>query len=74
MKNCTRCKYAEWKKTASGKLHPSGEGRCNYPWKMPKLPQAFYWIFHGDPIPSGGYINRRKDFEEHCPYYQEAKP
>jgi len=41
---------------------------------MPKLPQAFYWIFHGDPIPSGGYINRRKDFEEHCPYYQEAKP
>lgn len=26
MKNCTDCKHAEWKRTASGKLHPSGAG------------------------------------------------
>lgn len=35
MKNCNNCKYADWKKTVAGKLHPSGEGKCLYPYKVP---------------------------------------
>ena len=30
MKNCTDCKYADWQRTAAGKLHPSGDGECTY--------------------------------------------
>lgn len=26
MKNCINCKYAEWSRTESGRLHPSGDG------------------------------------------------
>ncbi len=67
MKNCTDCKHALWKRTASGKLHPSGDGRCQYPWKMPELPVAFYWI--NRPGPSGGPVNRKRDNAEHCAYW-----
>lgn len=27
---CDGCRFAEWEKTASGRLHPSGHGRCAY--------------------------------------------
>jgi hypothetical protein len=27
-----------------------------------------YWI-GATPTPSGGYINRKKEFEEHCAYW-----
>ena len=27
---CNGCRFANWDKTASGKLHPSGYGRCAY--------------------------------------------
>lgn len=69
MKNCTECKYAEWNVTATGRLHPSGDGWCKYPFKAPELPQAFYWICRGDPQPCGGHINRRQELKDHCVYY-----
>jgi transcriptional regulator NrdR family protein len=28
MKNCTECVHANWLRTKSGRLHPSGEGKC----------------------------------------------
>lgn len=36
MKNCTNCKHAQWNKTAAGRLHPSGDGRCGYPVQLPE--------------------------------------
>jgi hypothetical protein len=70
MKSCTNCKYAEWKKTASGRLHPSGDGRCQFTYKLPPLPQSMYWI--GSPSPCGGHINRKNDLKDHCVYYAPA--
>ncbi len=69
MNNCKDCKYALWNRTAAGKLHPSGEGRCNYQWKMPELPVAFHWISR--TTPSGGAIQRKRDNEEHCVYWDQ---
>lgn len=71
MKNCTTCTHASWKRTAAGKLHPSGDGMCQYPWKMPALPVAMHWI--SQPAPSGGYVSRKHDNEEHCTYFQRRK-
>lgn len=68
MKNCKGCKFAEWQKTDAGKLHPSGDGKCTYDFKMPALPACMYWR-RSAPSPKGGYINRRTEHKEHCPYY-----
>ena len=69
MKNCTKCKYAEWEKTKTGRLHPSGEGKCTYPYFFGKLPASMCWI---NCHVSGGNINRRIDLEEDCVYYEEG--
>jgi hypothetical protein len=73
MKNCTDCKWAKWKRTKSFNLHPSGDGRCTKMIKIPALPAAFFWPgYNGSPppSPSGGYINRRRNHDDHCPYYE----
>lgn len=70
MKSCIGCKYAEWEKTKAGKLHPSGDGKCRFPWEMPKLPAAMYWIRAVCPRPSGGVINRKETFADNCAYFQ----
>jgi hypothetical protein len=59
---CLTCKLAGWAKTASGRLRPHGQGRCN--WEMPHIPTpAAYWWSEFDrkrPIKAfGGYIERR---------------
>lgn len=69
MKNCTDCKYAEWKRNKNGKLHASGEEKCIYPWKCPPLPASMYWLFMDAPRPSYGYINRKVDNKEDCVYF-----
>ena len=69
MKNCTDCKWALWDTTATGRLHPGGGGVCKYPYKIPELPQAFYWMYRGAPEPLGGHINRRTELQDHCTYY-----
>jgi hypothetical protein len=63
MKNCTDCKYADWYRTANGNLHPSGDGKCNYPYKVPALPAAMWWL-DTEPTPDGGAINRRKELKD----------
>lgn len=72
MKNCTNCKHAEWGRTASGRLHPSGDGRCKYPWKMPPLPASMHWgwQFIRPPRPEGGNISRNKELADHCVYFK----
>ena len=72
MKKCIGCKYAEWKLTVAGKLHPSGDGMCGYKYKVPPTPACMYWIGNIDPKPSGGAINRRRETSDHCPYWQLA--
>lgn len=69
MKDCTRCKYADWQRTSAGKLHPNGTGWCRYPYKLPPLPQSMYWA--RSPYQSGGGINRRKELPDHCDYWSE---
>lgn len=72
MKNCTDCKYASWRITDKGRLHPSGDGKCAYVFVMPMLPSAKYWI-GGEPRPSGGNINRRRDLREDCPVFERIE-
>ena len=69
MKNCTDCKHALWDKTETGRFHPKGGGRCKYPYKVPALPRAFYWMSRDTPEPCGGYIHRHTELQDHCPYY-----
>lgn len=73
MKNCKDCKYAEWKRTKLGRLHPSGDGECGYKlkWKMLSIPASMFWPGNMSHKPCGGYINRREDLKEHCVYYSE---
>ena len=73
MKTCKGCKWAEWNRTASGRLHPNGGGRCTFQVKIPVLPQAFYWI-GGEPRPMGGQINRKEEHKDHCAYYAPETP
>ena len=68
MKHCLDCKYAEWQKTTAGKLHPSGDGRCKYPWKMPPLPASMYF-YSGETTPCGGHISRKEELDKHCVYF-----
>ena len=72
MKNCTKCKYAAWKHTNAGKLHPSGDGYCTYPYEVPILPASMYWAFwigSDFPAPMGGHINRKEELKEDCTYF-----
>lgn len=72
MKNCLNCKHAEWKRTDAGRLHPSGDGRCKYPWKIPQLPASMYWIGLSAPTPCGGRISRNDEMKEHCVYFERV--
>ena len=65
---CVDCKFAEWKKTANGRLHPSGDGRCLWQYPDIKLPISMYFGGSG-PSPWGGLICR-KDERKPCPQYQ----
>lgn len=73
MKNCTHCTYANWLRTAAGKLHPSGDGHCEYEYKLPPLPASRWW---GGitPRPYGGHINRRIELKDHCTYFARKLP
>jgi len=36
---CATCRHAEWKKTANGRRHPDGSGRCGYEFPNSPLPK-----------------------------------
>lgn len=76
MSNCKECHFAVWRKTKTGKLHPSGEGKCTCkPWEKWQIPVAYYYIHSRKIIPpEGGYINRRTPHEGKCPFFQHIKP
>jgi len=70
MKTCVGCKNAAWKMSKNGNLHPSGDGRCLYEYKLAPLPVSMCWITL--PKPNGGVINRRVNWPEHCVYWTRA--
>jgi hypothetical protein len=73
MKTCNGCKFADWKRTVSGKLHPSGGGKCAYEYVPRPLPASmYYWLGSGNK-PFGGYINRREELNERCVYYSRGE-
>lgn len=55
---CPDCSLANWARTKSGRLHPLGDGRCQ--WQMPiiQIPPVYTWGLSGQPKLNGGYINR----------------
>lgn len=73
---CDDCKYADWKRTSNGRLHPSGEGRCTVAKKVPIPPSArdlfFYLrnvIENGVLTIEGGNIERGETLKDKCAYY-----
>lgn len=74
MTDCTTCRHANWERTQSGKLHPSGDGRCNrlnaHPLDL-RIPPAFWWQTPQDdhpPRPTGGHINRHRPTRGKCAF------
>ena len=70
MKNCLHCKHADWRKTEAGRLHPSGDGHCKYPWKIPQLPASMYFV--SEPRACGGFISRKTELKDHCAYFARS--
>lgn len=69
--SCLECKYADWKRTANGRLHPSGDGKCMYEVITPKLPKAKSFFYN--PTLLGGEINRKDEFYVDCPCFEKAQ-
>jgi hypothetical protein len=79
MSNCTECKFAEWARTAAGRLHPSGEGRCQWKYEPKPIAAAYSWQgweTGATPQPYGGFINRTDVREtartRNCPVFQKG--
>lgn len=70
MKSCVGCVFADWQKTKTGRLHPSGSGLCTFKYKVPPLPESMYWL--DSPKPRGGYLERNRELKDHCVYFQRA--
>ena len=76
---CVGCKFAEWKRTAAGRLHPDCDGKCRHPlFSVPPVVPASatvgYWS-GGDVKLSGGYIYRydTRSLNECKTFEQEAR-
>ncbi len=68
--NCEGCKFADWERTTTGRLHPSGDGQCRYNYKLPQLPGSMFWPHDREPEPLGGRINRREKLWHPCGLFQ----
>jgi len=66
---CDGCKFADWRRTVSGRLHPDKTGQCTRLVQRPldvRLPAAFYWI--GRVALSGGFISRGGELKSGCDF------
>lgn len=61
---CLTCKLADWKRTAAGRIHPNGQGKCA--WTPPYIPTPAAWAWNAtwsrkgrQPVPEWGQIDRR---------------
>ncbi len=64
---CLTCDRAKWNKTANGRLHPDGKGRCDWTPDPIPTPAAWYWTSYSDirkpPHPHGGGIVRKIKYQ-----------
>lgn len=70
MKSCNGCQHAQWDRTTTGRLHPSGDGACTYKVKPIVVPAC--WPVHQRPFVQDNQmfrINCRTPLAEHCPTY-----
>ena len=70
MKDCTKCKHAEWARKKNGHLHNDGFGQCTWKFVVKSLPPCMYWTIPG--MVTGGYISRHTELTKHCAYYEES--
>ena len=66
---CDDCDFADWDRTANGRLHPKKGGKCKRLERHPldlRLPAAFYWMSSKGAMPFGGYIERGQEHKEKC--------
>jgi hypothetical protein len=74
---CDDCVFANWARTANGRLHPSKQGRCTRLDRFPvdlRLPAAFRWSGFGPPNPNGGYIWRGELHKNYCAFKEDVTP
>lgn len=57
---CMNCEHANWFRTDTGRLHPTGNGKCQWKYTPQPIPAAFYWSVNTPRGPYGGAINRRE--------------
>lgn len=67
---CEGCRFALWKRTKAGRLHPDGSGQCEYALKEIQIPAAKYWL--NKPLLGGGYISRHEPLKRPCGLFQRA--
>ena len=73
---CQRCKFAEWDRTISGRLSPTGMGRCTWKKTFRVAGTASgngYIARRGEPITvEGSFICRKKgeEFPTSCEVFQ----
>lgn len=68
--SCMNCGLANWHRTKTGALHPSGDGRCTWKFVPAAIPKSRYYV-GGYSEPSGGNIDRKSPCTD-CPTW-EAK-
>lgn len=71
---CLDCKFADWMRTKSGRLHPSGEGECTWEFRASVLAAAYQWS--STPKLTGGTIWRHEGLpgDGRCPQFQRGGP
>ena len=80
MSTCMDCKFADWARTKTGRLHPSGEGMCRHVWAPPPISAAHRFDFGSRdmPRPRWGRIDRKKPHqtsgENGCKVFQQKAP
>lgn len=67
---CDTCRFADWNKTANGRLHPGKQGKCTWTAPVYPIPKAvsYSWAGGGKPPVEqhGRYISRDQHMHLNC--------
>jgi hypothetical protein len=70
---CDACKYANWARTANGRLHPSKQGKCTFKKNVPVPASMSTFGSNINPdgkiLIEGGWIERGDELRRDCAYY-----
>lgn len=78
MSICRNCVHALWARTANGRLHPNGQGRCDYPMPVIEVPAVISGYYAKEPQPftvpiSNRYIERNAQYPAACAKFSTTK-